>query len=108
MFLDGLGDLERRRNCAIVFGRLILLTDFDHGLNTAINQLRSALGDSAANPRFIKTLPRRGYRFIAPVEIMPNLSLRIARDSTAVDIGGSDQSEETASRDSRLSILSDA
>ena len=43
--------------------------DFDHGLNTAINQLRNALGDSAANPRFIQTLPRRGYRFIAPVEI---------------------------------------
>lgn len=42
--------------------------DFDHGLNAAINQLRSALGDSAANPRFIQTLPRRGYRFIAPVE----------------------------------------
>ena len=40
--------------------------DFDHGLNTAINQLRNALGDSAANPRFIQTLPRRGYRFIAP------------------------------------------
>ena len=43
--------------------------DFDHGLNTAINQLRGALGDSAANPRFIQTLPRRGYRFIAPVEL---------------------------------------
>jgi cholera toxin transcriptional activator len=42
--------------------------DFDHGLNTAINQLRNALGDSAANPRFIQTVPRRGYRFIAPVE----------------------------------------
>ena len=42
--------------------------DFDHGLNTAINQLRNALGDSASNPRFIETLPRRGYRFIAPVE----------------------------------------
>jgi len=42
--------------------------DFDHGLNTAINQLRSALGDSAASPRFIQTVPRRGYRFIAPVE----------------------------------------
>lgn len=43
--------------------------DFDHGLNTAINQLRNALGDEAANPRFIQTLPRKGYRFIAPVEI---------------------------------------
>ena len=43
--------------------------DFDHGVNSAINQLRNALGDSAANPRFIQTLPRRGYRFIAPIEI---------------------------------------
>src|SRR5207244_6147673 len=42
--------------------------DFDHGLGSAINKLREALGDSADNPRFIETLPRRGYRFIAPVE----------------------------------------
>lgn len=41
--------------------------DFDNSLNTAINKLRDALGDSADNPRFIETLPRRGYRFIAPV-----------------------------------------
>lgn len=43
--------------------------DFDHSLNTAINKLRDALGDGAANPRFIETLPRRGYRFIAPVQL---------------------------------------
>jgi TolB-like protein/DNA-binding winged helix-turn-helix (wHTH) protein/Flp pilus assembly protein TadD len=42
--------------------------DFDHSLGTAINKLREVLGDSAANPRFIETLPRRGYRFIAPIE----------------------------------------
>ncbi len=41
--------------------------DFDNSLNTAINKLREALGDSADNPRFIETLPRRGYRFIGPV-----------------------------------------
>ncbi len=41
--------------------------DFDNSLNTAINKLREALGDSADNPRFIETLPRRGYRFIPPV-----------------------------------------
>src|SRR5438132_1156510 len=41
--------------------------DFDNSLNTAINKLREALGDSADRPRFIETLPRRGYRFIAPV-----------------------------------------
>jgi len=42
--------------------------DFDHGLNSAVNRLREALGDSAENPRFIETLPKRGYRFVAPVE----------------------------------------
>src|SRR5208282_5066384 len=41
--------------------------DFDHGLNAAIKRLRDALGDSAENPRFVETLARRGYRFLAPV-----------------------------------------
>jgi eukaryotic-like serine/threonine-protein kinase len=42
--------------------------DFERGLGTALNKVREALGDSAATPRFIETLPRRGYRFIAPVQ----------------------------------------
>src|SRR5580765_1185095 len=42
--------------------------DFDRGLNKAVNRLRETLGDSAESPRFIETLPKRGYRFIAPVE----------------------------------------
>ena len=41
--------------------------DFDQGLNKAINKIREALGDSAENPRFVETLPKRGYRFIAPI-----------------------------------------
>lgn len=45
------------------------IVDFDHSLGTAINKLREALGDSADNPRFIETLARRGYRFIAPVTV---------------------------------------
>lgn len=45
--------------------------DFDHSLGIAINKLREALGDSADNPRFIETLARRGYRFIAPVTEAP-------------------------------------
>jgi DNA-binding winged helix-turn-helix (wHTH) protein len=42
--------------------------DFDHSLNTAVNKIRESLGDSASSPRFVETLARRGYRFIAPVE----------------------------------------
>lgn len=44
--------------------------DFDHSLGIAVNKLRDALGDSAENPRFVETLARRGYRFIAPVQVM--------------------------------------
>ena len=42
--------------------------DYDHSLNTAVNKVREALNDSAENPRFIQTIPRRGYRFIASIE----------------------------------------
>ena len=42
--------------------------DFETGLNTAVKRLRETLGDSADSPTFIETLPRRGYKFIAPVE----------------------------------------
>ena len=53
--------------------------DFDHGLNTAITKIRTALGDSAENPRFVETMPRRGYRFIAPVNSHSEPMLALVR-----------------------------
>jgi cholera toxin transcriptional activator len=47
--------------------------DFDHSLNTAINKVREALGDSASRPLYVETIARRGYRFLAPVERAENL-----------------------------------
>jgi TolB-like protein/DNA-binding winged helix-turn-helix (wHTH) protein/Tfp pilus assembly protein PilF len=55
--------------------------DFDHSLNTAVMRLREALNDSSENSRFIETLPRRGYRFIAPLEEMS----APAADTTSVE-----------------------
>ena len=52
--------------------------DFDHSLNTAVNKIREALGDSASSPRFIETLARRGYRFIAPVNGVEVLASKFA------------------------------
>ncbi|HWQ03678.1 MAG TPA: winged helix-turn-helix domain-containing protein [Candidatus Nitrosotenuis sp.] len=54
--------------------------DFEHGINTAVKRLRDVLGDSADSPRFIETLPRRGYRFIYPVA---SSSARTALQATA-------------------------
>ena len=45
--------------------------DFDHGLNTAMTKVRDALGDSAASPRFIETIAKRGYRFLGEVQVLP-------------------------------------
>src|SRR6476619_146774 len=50
------------------------VVDFDHGLNKAINKIREALGDSAENPRFVETVARRGYRFLADVEAIDTAS----------------------------------
>src|SRR5688572_5617065 len=54
--------------------------DFEHSLNAAVKRLRAALGDDAENPRFVETLPRRGYRFIGPLgraaEAVPVLPAR--------------------------------
>jgi DNA-binding winged helix-turn-helix (wHTH) protein len=55
--------------------------DFDHSLNTAVNKIREALGDFASSPRFLETLARRGYRFIAPVDSVA------AAESAALDMG---------------------
>jgi TolB-like protein/DNA-binding winged helix-turn-helix (wHTH) protein/tetratricopeptide (TPR) repeat protein len=49
--------------------------DFERGINFSINQIRAALSDRAEQPRFIETLPRKGYRFIASVEVIPDVSL---------------------------------
>jgi DNA-binding winged helix-turn-helix (wHTH) protein/Tol biopolymer transport system component len=54
--------------------------DFDHNLNKAINKIREVLRDSAESPRFVETLPRRGYRFIAPVESGEPASKKLAEE----------------------------
>ena len=57
--------------------------DFDHGLNKAINKIRGALGDSAASPRFIETVARRGYRFIADVASVETVPLATSSLATS-------------------------
>ena len=65
--LEKPGELITREELAGHLWAAGTFVDFDRGLNKAINHLREALGDSAEQPNFIETLPRKGYRFIAPV-----------------------------------------
>src|SRR5439155_14018829 len=67
MLLDRPGDVVTREALRQRLWASDTSVDFDAGLNSAIRKLRDALDDSAENPRFVETLPRRGYRFIASV-----------------------------------------
>lgn len=59
--------------------------DFDHNLNSAVKRLRAALGDSAETPRFVETLPRRGYRFLVPVVVEPERGKPAAEPGAVVE-----------------------
>jgi TolB-like protein len=75
--------------------------DFDHGLNKAVNKLRDVLGDSAESPKFIETVSRRGYRFIAPVTTSAATQVAIA---TGIASQGHAQ-QQTAERIRSLGVL---
>ncbi|MFZ0340402.1 MAG: winged helix-turn-helix domain-containing protein [Terracidiphilus sp.] len=68
MLLDRPGQLLTREEISRELWPDGTFVDYEHGVNSAINRIREALGDTAASPRFLETLSRRGYRFIAPVE----------------------------------------
>ena len=67
LLLERPGEMVTREDLRTKLWPADTFVDFDHSLNTAVNKLREALGDTASNPRFVQTVARRGYRFIAPV-----------------------------------------
>ena len=68
LLLERAGEVVTREELREKLWPADTFVDFDHSVNTAINKVREALGDSASNPRYVETLARRGYRFIAPVQ----------------------------------------
>ena len=72
LLLDRAGEVVTRDELQRQLWPSDTFVDFDHSLNTAINKVRDALGDSASSPRYVETLARRGYRFIAPVQSETN------------------------------------
>ena len=84
--LEHPGELVTRKELQERLWSADTFVDFDGSLNAAVGKVREALGDSAENPRFVETLPRRGYRFIAPVE------KHVSSLTAATDSGASPQS----------------
>lgn len=80
LLLEKPGELVAREQLQRTLWPGQTFVDFDHGLNNVVKRLRETLRDSAEQPRYIETLRRRGYRFIAPVDGAPS-SRRSAMDS---------------------------
>jgi len=86
VLLEHAGDVVTREDLRERLWLSDTFVDFDHSLNTAINKLRDALRDSASNPRFIETKARRGYRFIAPVQVQSDKIASIAPEPVAPSV----------------------
>ena len=71
LLLESAGQVVSREQLCQELWSTDTFVEFDKALNTAVGKLRAALSDSADNPRFLETVPRRGYRFIAPVTFPP-------------------------------------
>jgi TolB-like protein/DNA-binding winged helix-turn-helix (wHTH) protein/Tfp pilus assembly protein PilF len=101
MLLERPGEIVTRQDLQARLWPADTYVGFDEGLNTAIRKLRTAFGDSAGNPRFVETLPRRGYRFIAPVTEAAANDL-----STIVDVTGPKENDDaTVSSGQAVSTL---
>jgi TolB-like protein/DNA-binding winged helix-turn-helix (wHTH) protein len=80
VLLEHAGELVSREDiCRRVWGERTFV-EFDHALNTAIKKIRIAIGDDACTPRYIETVPKRGYRFIAPIQTQLDIQTNAVAD----------------------------
>jgi DNA-binding winged helix-turn-helix (wHTH) protein len=97
MLLDRPGELLTREEISHQLWPDGTFVDYEHGVNSAINRIREALGDTAASPRFVETLARRGYRFAAPVErIVPNGEASVPAPGPAASAPPAEPADVTA------------
>jgi DNA-binding winged helix-turn-helix (wHTH) protein len=89
MLLERAGDVVTREEMQKRLWPADTFVDFDHGVNTAIKKLRQALGDDKNKPRFVETLPKRGYRFLASVK-KPATSSAAAEVQAATPVAAKD------------------
>jgi DNA-binding winged helix-turn-helix (wHTH) protein len=93
MLLERPGQLLTREEIARELWPGDTFVDYEHGLNSAVNRIREALGDTAGNSRFVETLPRRGYRFISPVSTCGAADAPSEPVAAGLDAAGADGPE---------------
>lgn len=88
MLLESPGEMVTREELRAKLWAADTFVDFDHGLNSAVQRLRDCLSDSAGKPRWVETIPRRGYRFIGEVEWSDNAAVDGATESSVATQNG--------------------
>ncbi len=104
MLLERPGELLTREEICKELWPGDTFVDYEHGVNSAVNRIREALGDTASNPRFVLTLARRGYRFVAPVE---RISLGEDPSPPASDSPSTPAGEQTAVRRQQTALAAE-
>jgi TolB-like protein/DNA-binding winged helix-turn-helix (wHTH) protein/Flp pilus assembly protein TadD len=104
LLLERAGDVVTRDEVREKLWPADTYVDFDHSLNTAVRKLREALGDSAETPRYVETLARRGYRFIAPVA--PRRVAQVADSASADAVSVQPYPEPRPSTSARRFLIS--
>src|SRR5439155_4226599 len=84
MLLERPGELVTREELQKNLWPADTFVDFEHSLNAAVKRLRASLNDSADQPRYVETLARRGYRFIAPLNAADRKSTRLNSSHVAI------------------------
>lgn len=95
MLLDRPGEVLTREEISRALWSDGTFVDYDHGVNSAVNRIREALGDAASTPRYVETLARRGYRFVAPVRKVQDEPETGAKESQTNLANGESESKGT-------------
>ena len=104
MLLERPGEVVTREELRQKLWAADTFVDFDHGLNNAVLRLREVLGDSADTPRFIETIPRRGYRLIVAVDSVADGSPRLENSTTAASLAQPMEAAPIARADASNSV----
>jgi cholera toxin transcriptional activator len=96
MLLERPGEVLTRDEIARTLWSDGTFVDYEHGVNSAVNRIREALGDAASSPRYVETLAKRGYRFLAPVEKIPVTTEPVALESESESATPVDTAKEAS------------
>src|SRR5277367_4303401 len=86
MLIENAGEVVTRDEVCRALWQTDTFVDFDHSVATAVNKIREALCDSVENPRFVETLPKRGYRFIGHIKPEAPVVIRVAKPPQSVEL----------------------